>query len=506
MKILKLSAENFKRISVVEIKPDGNLVQITGKNGSGKTSCLDAIWCTLEGATHLQSVPIRKGADKATIQLTLGGDKVELIATRTIRARKDGPGFNTTLTVESADGFRAPSPQEAMDKLMGRITMDPLAFTREKPKAQFDILRAFVKDIDFDDIAARNKSDFDKRTEANRDAKRARTAAEMVHVPDSIDAETQPVDEAALTAELAGAGEYNASIERDAAARAKAVKDAQELEDEAEGMLDPDALVGLRNHTALPFDRRSDELGKEIHRLELLLKDAKQRLEDNIAERTVAQTDAERKEREEAARKMRDSLDLRAWLDRAAPLSPKVDTEALTVKITEARWTNQAIRSRDERAKHIAEAERLEATSLNLTTAMEGRDKMKADAIAAAELPVPGLGFGDGLVTIDGLPFDQASDAQQLRTSIAIAIATAGTLRVIRVRDGSLLDDEGLQLLAEMADKADMQVWVESVSNGEKVGFTLEDGHLAGHPPPTEPVSAAKGKEPKKQTAAGNLL
>ena len=102
MKILKFSAENFKRISVVEIRPDGNLVQITGKNGSGKTSCLDAIWATLEGAEHLQSVPIRKGTDKATLQLTLGGDKVELIVTRTIRARKDEPGFNTTLTVETA--------------------------------------------------------------------------------------------------------------------------------------------------------------------------------------------------------------------------------------------------------------------------------------------------------------------------------------------------------------------------------------------------------------------
>ena len=201
MKILKLQLENFKRISVVEIKPDGNLVQITGKNGAGKTSVLDSIWVTLEGATHLQSVPIRKGADKATIQLTLGGDKAELIATRTIRAKKEGGGFNTTLTVETAEGFRAPSPQEAMDKLMGRITMDPLAFTRMKPEAQYDQLRAFVPDVDFDEIAAKNKSDYTKRTEVNRDAKRARAAADAIQVPDSIDSQTEAIDEAALPAD-----------------------------------------------------------------------------------------------------------------------------------------------------------------------------------------------------------------------------------------------------------------------------------------------------------------
>jgi recombinational DNA repair ATPase RecF len=42
MKITKLIAENVKKLSVVEITPDGNLVQITGKNGQGKSSVLDA--------------------------------------------------------------------------------------------------------------------------------------------------------------------------------------------------------------------------------------------------------------------------------------------------------------------------------------------------------------------------------------------------------------------------------------------------------------------------------
>lgn len=487
MKILKLSAENFKRISVVEIKPDGNLVQITGKNGSGKTSCLDAIWCTLEGATHLQSVPIRKGADKATIQLTLGGDKVELIATRTIRGRKDGPGFNTTLTVESADGFRAPSPQEAMDKLMGRITMDPLSFKRMKNKDQYDQLKVFVPDFDFDDMAAKNKSDFDKRTEANRDAKRARAAAEMVHVPDSIDAETQPIDEAALTAELAGAGEHNGKTE------ARRIQ-VQELIDASPATLakmeaDSNAAIKLSQDRSAA---RVKEIEAEIARLQAGIVAINKQAEDDQNKLAVDCSSAMGVQRNAIA-------DMQTTLDSAGPLPEPIDTEALTTKITEARWTNQAIRSRDERAKHIAEAERLEAVSSNLTTAMEGRDKMKADAIAAAELPVPGLGFGDGLVTIDGLPFDQASDAQQLRTSIAIAIATAGTLRVIRVRDGSLLDEEGLQLLAEMADKADMQVWLERVANDGKVGFVLVDGHLEGvEPPPAEesrkPPTKARGK------------
>ena len=43
MKILELRAENIKKLVAVEIKPDGNIVEITGKNGAGKTSVLDSI-------------------------------------------------------------------------------------------------------------------------------------------------------------------------------------------------------------------------------------------------------------------------------------------------------------------------------------------------------------------------------------------------------------------------------------------------------------------------------
>lgn len=65
MKIISLQAENVKRLTAVSITPDGNLVQISGRNGQGKTSVLDAIWWALEGAANIQAEPIRKGADEA---------------------------------------------------------------------------------------------------------------------------------------------------------------------------------------------------------------------------------------------------------------------------------------------------------------------------------------------------------------------------------------------------------------------------------------------------------
>src|SRR3990172_1148857 len=106
MKILKLTAENIKRLIAVEITPDGNLVQITGKNGNGKTSVLDAIWWALAGKKPIQSKPIRNGAHSAMITLVLGDPssedqkkRRELTITRTFTLEDDGD-YTTSLRVK----------------------------------------------------------------------------------------------------------------------------------------------------------------------------------------------------------------------------------------------------------------------------------------------------------------------------------------------------------------------------------------------------------------------
>ena len=93
-------------------------------------------------------------------------------------------------------------------------------------------------------------------------------------------------------------------------------------------------------------------------------------------------------------------------------------------------------------------------------------------------MPVEGIEFGEDSVLLNGVPFEQASDAEQLRASVAIAMAANPKLRVIRIRDGSLLDDEAMQLLGTMATEADMQVWIERVDSSGRIGFVLEDGHV----------------------------
>jgi recombinational DNA repair ATPase RecF len=82
MKIIQLHAENFKRLGIVEITPEGNVVTIGGNNGEGKSSVLDAIFVALKGRAVAPPKPIRKGEEKCTIRLDQAAGRAQRPAGR----------------------------------------------------------------------------------------------------------------------------------------------------------------------------------------------------------------------------------------------------------------------------------------------------------------------------------------------------------------------------------------------------------------------------------------
>ena len=161
MQIVNLRAENFKRLVAVEITPRGNVVQITGKNGAGKSSVLDSIQAALAGKDAMPAVPVHTGSKKAVITIDLGEYKV----TRTMTP--DGGG---TLTVASKDGAKYPSPQAMLDKITGKLCFDPVAFARQRPEDQAQTLRKLVG-LDFAELEKARAAAYTERTVVNRDVK-----------------------------------------------------------------------------------------------------------------------------------------------------------------------------------------------------------------------------------------------------------------------------------------------------------------------------------------------
>lgn len=183
--------------------------------------------------------------------------------------------------------------------------------------------------------------------------------------------------------------------------------------------------------------------------------------------------------------------ELQAKIDAAGELPAPIDVASLRQRFERGRTINAGIDKRALKAKHIAEAANLEKKSQYLTDAMEAREKLKADAITSAKMPIDDITFGDELVLYKGLPFSQASSAEQLRVSVAIAMAANPKLKVLRIKDGGLLDEDGMRMLSEMAETADYQVWIETVHANGPVAVEMLDGAIVGAPEPAAEEDAA---------------
>jgi hypothetical protein len=262
------------------------------------------------------------------------------------------------------------------------------------------------------------------------------------------------VDDAALIKQLREASEYNAGI----AAETQRRKEYR-------------SNIAVLENAMKDRDSRVEQLKKEITRmLEANAIDARKALELE----TIATT----------------------WDELAQPR----DATQLAEEIDAARKINQAIDRRTLRETYEAEAEQLEREIESLSTALDERAAAKAEALAKVEFPVPGLAFGDDELIYRGYPFNQVSNADQIRCAVAIGMASTPELRVMRIKDGSLLDKESLQILAEMARAHDFQVWIEQVDETGKVGIYLEDGEVAAVN--EEPLNQPKAAKPvaKKRT------
>ena len=143
-------------------------MEITGRNGQGKSSVLDSIWWALAGASAVDPVPIRTGETEARIRLDLG----EIVVTRFFTEREGGDTA-TRLTVETAEGARFPSRRPCSTGCWARWRLTRWRSVRLPAREQYEQIRDMVG-LDFGPDEDANRADFDARTDCNRHAKAKR--------------------------------------------------------------------------------------------------------------------------------------------------------------------------------------------------------------------------------------------------------------------------------------------------------------------------------------------
>lgn len=435
--ILSLNVQNALGVKAVHITTDGNPIVLAGPNEAGKTSILNAIRA-FKGKKFRPDDFIHHGSDKAVLEIQTERWNAKLTVTpKTER-----------LEVRAPDGKSYSSPQAILDAWFGDVAFDPLAFKALPMSEQVKIISQLAE-LDFTELNAERQGIYDERTIANRELKALQAKLPKVEpvYPEDLPEEVIPIQ--ALTDELYVCDQLEEKY--------------KELEEE----------YSLANAAMLDAQHSILEWQEQIKELQRLIQ----------------------QEQDGLPAKIKRVQDLPELVDDFTERRAKVREKMATLDTT-----NQQIRSRaNYRAIHDELNEKMNEVSM-LTAKIEAIDERKATMISEAKYPIKGLMVDEDVVRYRDIPTDQLSDAESTRVSCAIGMALNPALRVLLIRNWSLLDSKSRAVVLHMAKEQKFQCWVEEVKEMENgkypaVGFYIESGRVAAIDGVEVPVEEEKGEE-----------
>lgn len=428
MTAIEVRAESFKKLKLFNVHPKREgLALVRGKNGAGKSTALDVVESALRGGSHKVEMPIAVGKHKSETVVDLG----ELIIEK--EYKKDSGGqAKATLIVRDKDRNRIRKAQTLLNELVGTF-VDPIAFEGMSPADQVKtVLRVIGLDEELNRLERIEEGALEDRRDAKRDADKSLKAFEAIRneMP-TLSSEAPPMTlEEAITAHDI-AKDLNQEI-RDA----KMGRDAAETRGRA--------IVA-----------RIDDLKESIDKIKIQIEGFKSEAQ---VERDLYEGFAVRLEELKPADEEKALEDVRVaqqWNKQASNLD----------------MLNQAEkRMGDDAAQVTVEEERVQKVRNEI-----------ANLLAAAEFPVEGMSYDNLKKTLlmNGVPYSEASQAERIRVGCAVAMSGDPKIRILFVREGSLLDDDSREIVESMAIERGFQVLFEVVdSNPEGAGIYIENGEV----------------------------
>ena len=433
MKVAKINISNILGIEELELTP-GQITEITGRNGAGKTSVLEAIKAALKGGHD--ATLLRKGADVGEVVLVLeNGMRV----VKTVTATES----NTKVT--HPENGKVSKPMQFIGQLADEISLNPIKFLECKPADRADFLLAAMpleantaeigeiiapalngqkvtipaghalKSVDsvYDQL-------FQHRQDINRTLKEKKATTEQLSA--SLPEKYQPAE--AIRAEIS-------EMEITLADKNAALVEMKRINDQKRFTLEGEAKKFYAEKVA----------------------EADQEYAEALAKITEKRNSAQR-EAESAAQAMKTKA-LQDWAA-SKPEDPTIaDTEQ---KISSARQSlEEAVRlqnTADVVAKMIGEATLLQEKSDACSEALEGLKDYKNGLLK--NLPID-VEIKDGKVYRGGIPYETLNLAQQTQIAVDLAKIRAKDLGLIVLDGAESLDSATLAALEDAIAKTDLQ-------------------------------------------------
>lgn len=435
-KIYSVTVDSVRGCELAQVVPTGPVTVIGGKNAMGKSSFLDAIAMTLGGKKLFPKNPIFDEREEAHATVRLEGESDPLpwpcTVTRTLSRDEDGE-ITTRVRIEADDGSLAPSPQTILNDVLGKgLSFDPLAFVREKPAKQVDIVKGLVG-LDFTELDEEHEKVRADRLHAGRVEKQL--DGKLKQTPIHNDVPSEPVDINALVEQLKDADAHNNQIHMDQQRLRECVTKVEHM--------DANAKTAGDNH-----EQKLEAIAKQYHEAVLQANEAHTQQLEAFKIETERLT-AEIKALEEME------------------VDP-IDTTVIQDKIARAGETNEKLKENAARLELYAEKRQFATKVKGYTKRLREIEAEKGRQCDEAEWPIVGMGFGQDGLELNGTPFQDLSSKEQMNCSVAIAMKLNPVFPFCMIRDGSLLDSDAMIELEAIVANHDGQVFIERVTEDEE--------------------------------------
>jgi len=317
------------------------------------------------------------------------------------------------------DSVPKKSPQKYLDNIIGELCFDPLDFIEKKPKLQREMLLKFI-DFDFDNYTQKREAAYTSRKGYNRDINKYEIELEAYSdVDQNTPLTLTPIDKKLKTL---------------------------------------DNMKKIRHY-------RSDEI-ESIDGIEYEIINQKS---------IITKAQQKIKELENAQTKKRISL-------KAIPNYTTEQIDVLNNEIMNIDVENLKISRAGERAKISEKLEQARRDAKKYDDKINDFDDKKLKAIVGGKYPISGLSVNEDAVLYNNVPITSLSSAEKVKIAVGIAMALNPKIRVILIREGSLLDKKMHKAIIDLAKIKNYQVWIEKVYTGIKGGIYFEEGEITDFP------------------------
>ena len=473
MKTTKIKIKNLFGITETEL--DGRSVEITGANGVGKTSVIDALRYALTNKSD-RNIIVRKGEKEGEIIVETD---TGLIIDR--KKRTEQADYKSV----KENGREVMASENFLKQLFTQLQLDPVAFTlmdeKSKNRAILDLIE-FDWDLNFirdkfgeipswvnyeqnilevlNDMQSENGEWFKDRQNINRDIRNKAAFIEDIakDIPASYQADKwEEYDIGAAYKKLEQIKEHNSRIERAKLFRSNYDSKLRKLE--ADKMIEISA-----NEKSIASER--EDLLSSIERMKAEIRAAEDKLSGLSAKFEDKKAVAESKFQESKAKLDADMNVADEYIDKQP-----IDCTELQAEISNAEAMKRHLNEYRRMKTMQAELEQLKAQSDEYTRKIEIARTLPGEILETATIPIEGFTVQDGIPLIHGLPVANLSEGEQLSLCVDVAISKPNGLQIILI-DGteklssenreklySKCRDKGIQFIAtRTTDSSEMEV------------------------------------------------